>query len=149
MIALIQRVSHASVSVEGREIAATGPGLLVLLGVVRGDTAAEAVRLARKTAAMRIFPDSEGVMNLSVTESGGDILAVSQFTLAASVRRGNRPSYVAAAPGDEALPLYEEFCLQLEMLTGRQVGRGVFGADMKVALTNDGPVTIIADTADF
>lgn len=149
MIALIQRVSHASVSVEGREIAATGPGLLVLLGVVRGDTAAEAIRLARKTAAMRIFPDSEGVMNLSVTESGGDILAVSQFTLAASVRRGNRPSYVAAAPGDEALPLYEEFCLQLEMLTGRQVGRGVFGADMKVALTNDGPVTIIADTADF
>lgn len=149
MIALIQRVSHASVSVEGREVAATGPGLLVLLGVVRGDTAAEAVRLARKTAAMRIFPDSEGVMNLSVTESGGDILAVSQFTLAASVRRGNRPSYVAAAPGEEALPLYEEFCLQLEMLTGRQVGRGVFGADMKVALTNDGPVTIIADTADF
>lgn len=149
MIALIQRVSHASVSVEGREVAATGPGLLVLLGVVRGDTAADAVRLARKTAAMRIFPDSEGVMNLSVTESGGEILAVSQFTLAASVRRGNRPSYVAAAPGEEALPLYEEFCLQLEMLTGRQVGRGVFGADMKVALTNDGPVTIIADTADF
>lgn len=149
MIALIQRVSHASVSVEEREVAATGPGLLVLLGVVRGDTAADAVRLARKTAAMRIFPDSEGVMNLSVTESGGEILAVSQFTLAASVRRGNRPSYVAAAPGEEALPLYEEFCLQLEMLTGRQVGRGVFGADMKVALTNDGPVTIIADTADF
>ncbi len=149
MKALIQRVSHASVSVSGSEVSAIGPGLLVLLGVVRGDTGAEAARLARKIAGMRIFPDSEGVMNVNITDAGGDILAVSQFTLAASLRRGNRPSYALAAPGKEALPLYEDFCLRLEELTGRPVGRGVFGADMQVSLVNDGPVTIIADTADF
>ncbi len=149
MKALIQRVSEASVSVDGQAVSSIGRGLLVLLGVVRADGEAEADRLARKTAAMRIFPDAEGTMNLSCTDAGGYILAVSQFTLAASLRRGNRPSYADAAGREQALPLYEHFCRRLEELTGRPVGRGVFGADMQVSLVNDGPVTIIADTDAF
>ncbi len=149
MKALIQRVSRASVSVGGEEVSAIEKGLLILLGVVEGDTASDAEKLARKIVAMRIFPDSEGVMNINVKEVGGEILAVSQFTLAASLRRGNRPSYAAAAGRETALPLYEYFCGYLETLLEKKTARGVFGADMQVELINDGPVTIIADTESF
>lgn len=149
MKALIQRVGRASVSVGGKEVSSIGKGLLVLLGVVRADAEAEADRLARKIAGMRIFPDGEGVMNVNVKDAEGEILAVSQFTLAASLRRGNRPSYADAAGREQASPLYERFCRSLGEATGRPVGRGVFGADMQVSLVNDGPVTIIADTDDF
>jgi D-tyrosyl-tRNA(Tyr) deacylase len=136
--ALVQRVSRASVDVAGERVAEIGPGLLVLLGVTHGDTAAEAQWLADKVRALRVFPDSEGRMN----ESLGDrrVLCVSQFTLYGDVRRGNRPSYVAAAPPDVAEPLYERFC----ELTGAM--RGVFGAHMEVELVNDGPVTLLLET---
>jgi D-aminoacyl-tRNA deacylase len=136
--ALVQRVSRASVDVAGERVAEIGPGLLVLLGVTHGDTAAEAQWLADKVRALRVFPDSEGRMN----ESLGDrrVLCVSQFTRYGGGRRGNRPSYVAAAPPDVAEPLYERFC----ELTGAM--RGVFGAHMEVELVNDGPVTLLLET---
>lgn len=118
----------------------------MLLGVTRSDGNAQAEFLAAKIAAMRIFPDAQGVMNVSAVDAGAEILCVSQFTLCASLRRGNRPSYIDAAPGAEAYPIYEHFCRSLEKIIGRPVGRGKFGADMKVELINDGPVTIIADT---
>lgn len=119
---------------------------MVLVGVAVGDTAADADWLAAKTAALRIFPDSEGVMNRSIADTGGQLLAVSQFTLTASTRKGNRPSYIRAAGHDVAVPLYGRYCAECARLTGRPVATGVFGADMQVALVNDGPVTIIIDS---
>lgn len=143
---VIQRVSRASVEIEGRLHSSIGRGLLVLVGVEEGDTPADVEWLVGKTAAMRIFPDDNGVMNRSLTDVGGDALAVSQFTLTASTKKGNRPSYIHAAGHDVAVPLYEMFCERLSAVIGREVGRGVFGADMQVSLVNDGPVTIIIDS---
>jgi D-aminoacyl-tRNA deacylase len=138
--ALVQRVSEASVTVDGTEVSRIGPGLLVLLGVRRGDTEAEADRLASKLLALRIFEDADGKMNLNVTAVGGEILCVSQFTLYGDTRKGNRPSFVDAAPPDEAEPLYER------VRDALNAQGGVFGATMAVGLVNDGPVTLIADT---
>jgi D-tyrosyl-tRNA(Tyr) deacylase len=137
--ALVQRVSEASVTVGGREVGRIGPGLLVLLGIRRGDGEAEADRLAAKLLALRIFEDDDGRMNLSVRDAGGEILCVSQFTLYGDTRKGNRPSFVDAAPPDEAEPLYERI---REALNARG---GVFGARMSVALVNDGPVTVLIE----
>ena len=143
---MIQRVTEASVEVDSKEVSAIGKGLLILVGVEAGDTEKDAEWLASKTAGMRIFDDSDGVMNLSLTDVGGESLAVSQFTLTASTKKGNRPSYIRAAGHDLAIPLYELFCNKLSELTGKTVGKGIFGAHMKVKLTNDGPVTIIIDS---
>ena len=143
---VIQRVSEASVTVEGECISSIGRGLLVLVGVENGDTEQDAAWLASKTAALRIFDDEEGVMNRSVVDVDGGLLAVSQFTLTASTRKGNRPSYIRAAGHGLAVPLYERFCQLLSEAAGRPVQRGIFGADMKVRLLNDGPVTIIIDS---
>ena len=142
----IQRVTRASVTVGDETVSSIGKGLTVLVGVERGDTTADVDWLAEKTVGLRIFNDEEGVMNRSIVEVNGEALAVSQFTLTASTRKGNRPSYFRAAPGEESQPLYEAYCRRLESLLGRSVGRGVFGADMKVELVNDGPVTIIIDS---
>ena len=143
---VIQRVSEASVTVEGECISSIGRGLLVLVGVENGDTEQDAAWLAAKTAALRIFDDEEGVMNRSVIDVDGGLLAVSQFTLTASTRKGNRPSYIRAAGHGLAVPLYERYCQLLSEAAGRPVQRGIFGADMKVRLLNDGPVTIIIDS---
>lgn len=143
---VIQRVSRASVTIAGEVKSSIGRGLMVLVGVQHGDTLDDARWLAAKTVAMRIFDDSEGVMNLSVADSGGEVLAVSQFTLTASTKKGNRPSYIRAAGHDVAVPLYEAYCDLVEGHLGRPTARGVFGADMKVELVNDGPVTIIIDS---
>jgi D-tyrosyl-tRNA(Tyr) deacylase len=137
--ALVQRVSDASVTVEGEEVARIGPGLLVLLGIRRGDTEAEADKLAAKLLALRIFEDDAGKMNVSVRDAGGEIICVSQFTLYGDTRKGNRPSFVDAAPPDEAEPLYE----RVRDALGAQ--GGAFGARMAVALTNDGPVTVLVE----
>ncbi len=139
MRALVQRVSEAAVSVEGEEVARIGPGLLVLLGVRRGDGPDEADRVARKLLALRVFEDEDGKLNRSVGESGGEILCVSQFTLYGDVRKGNRPSFVDAAPPEEAEPLYER------VRSALGAGGGVFGAHMAVALVNDGPVTLLVE----
>src|SRR4051812_25439596 len=139
MRALVQRVSHASVTVDGERVAQVGAGMLVLLGVKRGDTEEDADRLARKLRALRIFEDDDGRMNRSVEEAHGEILCVSQFTLYGDVRKGNRPSFVDAAPPDEAEPLYERVRAALNAQGGR------FGARMKVELTNDGPVTLLIE----
>lgn len=136
----------ASVNIDGKEISSIGRGLLILLGVIEGDTRKDMEWLAKKCANMRIFNDDEGVMNRSVIDIDGEVLVVSQFTLAASVKKGNRPSYIEAASHDLAVPLYEAFCEEIERLTCKSVGRGIFGADMKVSLVNDGPVTIMADS---
>ena len=143
---VIQRCLEASVTIDGKFVSSIGKGLLVLVGVEQGDTEADVDWLVGKTAGMRIFDDENGVMNLSVKDIGGDILAVSQFTLTASTKKGNRPSYIRAAGHDLAIPLYESYCAKLSAAIGKPVGRGVFGADMKVALVNDGPVTIIIDS---
>ena len=140
MRALVQRVSEASVTADGTEISRIGPGLLVLLGVRRGDTEAEADRTAAKLLALRIFEDADGKMNLSLGDAGGEILCVSQFTLYGDTRKGNRPSFIDAAPPEEAEPLYE----RVREALGAQ--GGVFGARMAVALTNDGPVTLLLET---
>ena len=147
MRTVIQRVSEASVRVpaEGYE-SSIGKGLLVLAAFIDEDTEDDLEWTAKKIAAMRIFDDAEGVMNLSVKDIGGDILAVSQFTLYASTHKGNRPSYIKAAKPDVAIPLYERFLSKLEDALGKEVGKGIFGADMKVSLVNDGPVTIIVDS---
>ena len=140
MRALVQRVGEAAVSVEGREVARIGPGLLVLLGVRRGDTGAQADRMARKLLALRVFEDEDGRMNRSVADAGGELLCVSQFTLYADTAKGNRPSFVDAAPPADAEPLYEQ--------VRRALGApgGVFGARMAVSLVNDGPVTLLIET---
>lgn len=143
---VIQRVRHASVTVDNQAVSAIGQGLLVLVGVENGDTPADAEWLAAKTVALRIFDDADGVMNRSVLDIGGEVLAVSQFTLTASTRKGNRPSYIRAARGEEANTLYEAYCQLVADRIGRPVGRGIFGADMQVSLLNDGPVTIIIDS---
>ena len=143
---VIQRVSRASVSIGGEIHSAIGPGLMVLVGIADGDTEEDVRWLAAKTAAMRIFPDGNGVMNRSVLDTGGDILAVSQFTLNASTRKGNRPNYIRAAGHDLAIPLYELYCKLTSEAIGKNVATGVFGADMQVELINDGPVTIIIDS---
>ena len=145
MRALLQRVSHAAVSVDGREIAAIDHGLLVLLGVFRDDDERLATRLAERTLAARIFADSHRPMNRSVLDVGGGVLAVSQFTLAADTGRGNRPSFGHAAPPDVARPLYESYVAALRAGC-EQVETGAFGAEMRVALVNDGPVTILLET---
>lgn len=144
----MQRVQHASVAIDGAVRSEIGKGLLILVGFEDSDTDKEIVRMAKKIVNMRIFDDDKGVMNRSVLEIGGEILIVSQFTLYASTKKGNRPSYIRAAKPDIAIPLYESFCKEVEMQLGRDVKTGVFGADMKVYLLNDGPVTIIVDTKD-
>jgi D-tyrosyl-tRNA(Tyr) deacylase len=146
MRAVIQRVLEASVTVDGKVISSTGAGLLVLLGVEEGDTREDVEWLCGKVARMRIFSDAEGKMNLSVAETGGGVIVVSQFTLHASTKKGNRPSFLKSAAPAVSEPLYEGFCEALEGELGKPVGRGIFGADMKVALVNDGPVTILIDT---
>ena len=148
MRTVIQRVQHASVAIDGAVRSEIGKGLLILVGFEDSDTDKEIVRMAKKIVNMRIFDDDKGVMNRSVLEIGGEILIVSQFTLYASTKKGNRPSYIRAAKPDIAIPLYESFCKEVEMQLGREVKTGVFGADMKVHLLNDGPVTIIVDTKD-
>lgn len=146
MRAVIQRVLEASVEIDGRTVSRIGGGLLVLLGVEDGDTLEDVSWLGAKVARLRIFADPEGKMNQSVTEAGGEIIVVSQFTLHASTKKGNRPSFLKSAAPAVSEPLYEQFCAALERETGRPVGRGIFGADMKVALVNDGPVTILIDS---
>ena len=143
---VIQRVKEASVSIDGEKVSAIGKGLLVLVGVETGDTEDDVKWLVGKTAGLRIFDDENGVMNRSIQDIDGEALAVSQFTLTASTRRGNRPSYIRAAGHELAVPLYEKYCDSLAEALSKPVGRGVFGADMKVALVNDGPVTIIIDS---
>ena len=143
---VIQRVSHASVTVDGDMVSQIGHGLMVLVGVEKDDSPEDADWLAAKTVALRIFEDEQGVMNRSVLDIGGSVMAVSQFTLTASTRKGNRPSYIRAAGHDLAIPLYERYVAEVERLTGRPAARGIFGADMKVELLNDGPVTIIIDS---
>jgi D-aminoacyl-tRNA deacylase len=146
MRAVIQRVAHASVQVGDRTVAQIGRGLLVFLGVEHEDSRPDILWLAGKIARLRIFPDEQGAMNRSVQENDGGLLVVSQFTLFASTRKGNRPSFLSAAPPDQANRLYEEFCEQLQLDSGRKVQRGVFGAHMMIELLNDGPVTLWIDT---
>ena len=146
MRAILQRVSSASVAIAGETVAAIGPGLLVLLGIEDGDGPEDIAWLAPKIARMRIFPDEAGLMNLALTDTGGDVIVVSQFTLHASTKKGNRPSFIRAARPEISEPLYQAFCRALEQELAKPVGRGRFGADMQVALINDGPVTIVIDT---
>ena len=147
MRTVIQRVTEASVAVPAEDyVSSIGQGLLVLAAFIDEDTDEDLSWTARKIAAMRIFDDADSVMNLSVKDVDGDILAVSQFTLYASTVKGNRPSYIKAAKPDVAVPLYEKFIAMLEQELGKPIGRGIFGADMKVSLLNDGPVTIIVDS---
>ena len=146
MKAVIQRVSKSSVTIEGKTVASIGIGLLILLGIVDEDTQEDIKWLSNKVSNLRIFGDDNGVMNKSVIDIIGDAIVVSQFTLHASTKKGNRPSYIKAAKPDIAIPLYESFVRQLELDMGKKVQTGAFGADMKVELLNDGPVTIIIDT---
>jgi D-tyrosyl-tRNA(Tyr) deacylase len=146
MRALIQRVSQASVAIEGAAAASIDRGFLVLLGIEESDTAEDGEWLAGKIAKLRVFPDHEGKMNADLAEVSGRVLVVSQFTLHANTKKGNRPSFIRAARPETAIPLYDRFLSQLEAIIGAPVERGVFGADMKVALVNDGPVTIWIDT---
>ena len=143
---VIQRVRSASVTIEGKQHAAIGPGLLILLGIEEADTTDDVAWLTKKAAALRIFDDENGVMNRSVCDVGGQVMVVSQFTLMASYRKGNRPSYIRAAGHATAIPLYEAFCSAMSTAIGRPVATGRFGADMKVELLNDGPVTICMDS---
>lgn len=146
MIAVIQRVSESSVKIEGKINGKIGKGLMILLGIEEADREEDIEWLSKKIVNLRIFPDENGVMNKSILESGGDILLISQFTLHASTKKGNRPSYIKAAKPDIAIPLYERFIEALESEMGKSIQTGEFGADMKVALVNDGPVTIIIDS---
>jgi D-tyrosyl-tRNA(Tyr) deacylase len=146
MRAVIQRVSHASVTIEGVVRCAIGNGLLVLVGIEDADTSEDLEWLCGKLVNLRIFNDSDGVMNVSVKDAGGEILLVSQFTLHASTKKGNRPSYIRASKPDIAIPLYEQTIKALTSHLGKPIGTGEFGADMKVELLNDGPVTILIDT---
>ena len=146
MRAVIQRVTHASVTIDGKVKSAIGHGFLILLGVCGEDTTEDVEWLVKKIAALRVFNDDEGVMNRSLMDVGGQCLVVSQFTLFASYKKGNRPSWFKAATHDISVPLYEAFCERLSEAIGAPVGTGEFGADMKVELLNDGPVTICMDT---
>ena len=143
---VIQRVSEASVTIEGKKKSQIEQGLLILIGIGEDDTSEDIDWLVKKVLNMRIFDDENGVMNLSVNDVNGDIIVVSQFTLMASCKKGNRPSYIKAAKPEISIPLYEEFCSKMSGALGKEVGTGTFGADMKVALINDGPVTICIDT---
>ena len=146
MRAVIQRVSKASVTIDNKIYSRVDTGLLVLIGIEDADTAEDIEWLSGKIVNLRIFNDDNGVMNISVKEANGDILVVSQFTLHASTKKGNRPSYIKASKPEFAVPTYEKFVKQLSDDLGKKVGTGIFGADMKVELLNDGPVTIIIDT---
>ena len=146
MRVVIQRVAEASVTIGGEKVSAIGQGMMVLCGFEEADGPEDLDWTSRKIAALRIFDDEQGVMNRSVVDVGGDILLVSQFTLMASTKKGNRPSYIAAARPETAIPLYERFKAALAALIGRPVPSGVFGAEMQVALVNDGPVTICIDS---
>jgi len=148
MRAVIQRVSRASVGINDKIKSQIGTGLLVLAGIEESDSEIDVEWLCNKIVQLRIFNDSNNVMNLSVIEAGGDILAISQFTLHAKTRKGNRPSYIRAAPPDKAIPLYNMFVSRLTQLMGRETATGEFGAMMQVELVNDGPVTIIIDTKE-
>ena len=143
---VIQRVNHASVTIEGHCKSSIGKGMLILVGIEESDGQEDIDWLCKKIVNLRIFDDENGVMNKSILEAEGNILVVSQFTLFASYKKGNRPSYIRAARPETAIPLYEYFCNELSIALGREVGTGEFGADMKVELLNDGPVTIIMDT---
>ena len=149
MKAVIQRVSKASVTIDNDKVAAIGSGVLVLLGIVNEDTQDDINWLTRKIVNLRIFEDDQGVMNRSLLDVDGDVIVVSQFTLHASTKKGNRPSYIKAAKPDVAIPLYETFLKQLESDVGKKIQTGQFGADMKVELLNDGPVTIIIDSKNI
>ncbi len=146
MRVVLQRVSEASVSVNQEQVSKIDAGFLVLLGIEERDTAEDVAWLVGKITKMRVFSDSDGKMNQSLAEQDGDALVVSQFTLHASTKKGNRPSFIKAARPDQAIPLYEAFCEQMSEEIGKKVGRGIFGADMKIALVNDGPVTITLDS---
>ena len=146
MIAVIQRVTHASVTIDGNIKSEINKGLLILVGIEEADNQEDIDWLATKIVNLRIFNDAEGTMNVSVKDDGGDILVVSQFTLHASTKKGNRPSYIRAAKPEIAISLYEKFINALQTEVGKLIQTGVFGADMKVSLVNDGPVTILIDT---
>jgi D-aminoacyl-tRNA deacylase len=148
MIAVLQRVTEASCTVEGTITGAIGPGLLVLLGIEEADSVEDIDWLSKKIVNLRIFNDAQGVMNRSLLEEGGELLLISQFTLHASTKKGNRPSYIKAAKPPVAIPLYEATKVRLEQELGKTVQAGIFGADMKIRLLNDGPVTIIIDSKD-
>lgn len=143
---VIQRVSHASVTIEGRVKSEIQKGYLILLGICEDDSAEDIDWLVRKVIGLRVFDDENGVMNRSIMDIDGEILVISQFTLFASYKKGNRPSWLRAAKHDISIPLYNEFCTKLSAALGKEVGTGEFGADMKVELINDGPVTICMDT---
>lgn len=143
---LIQRVKKASVTIEGKLISLINNGLLLFIGITEDDTQEDIQWLTKKVANIRLFDDENGVMNLSVMDIDGEILAVSQFTLMASTKKGNRPSYIKAAKPEISVPLYEQFCTEMELAVKKPIKRGVFGADMKVELLNDGPVTIFIDS---
>jgi D-aminoacyl-tRNA deacylase len=146
MIAVIQRVSEASVKIEGQIKGEIGVGFMVLLGITHTDTQGDVEWLAKKIVGMRVFSDDEGKMNLDLEAVDGNILLISQFTLHANTKKGNRPSFIEAARPEIAIPLYEKMILQLENLLGKNIQTGEFGADMKVSLVNDGPVTIVIDS---
>lgn len=146
MRAVVQRVKHASVMISGSVYAVIGPGLLILLGIEDADGQEDIQWLSNKLINLRIFNDKEGVMNLSLPETGGDLLLISQFTLLAATKKGNRPSYIRASKPEIAVPLYEAMIHQLEKDLGKKIQTGIFGADMQVELINDGPVTILIDT---
>lgn len=146
MIVVIQRVSESSVKIDGNVKAQIGQGLMILLGIEEADNQEDIDWLSKKIVNLRIFPDENGVMNRSVLEVGGEILLISQFTLHASTKKGNRPSYIKAAKPDISIPLYEKMIAALETELGKSIGTGEFGADMKVSLINDGPVTIVMDS---
>ena len=143
---VIQRVQRASVTVNGSTVSSIGNGLLLLLGVEQSDTGEDIQWLCRKVLGLRIFDDDEGIMNRSIMDVGGDIIVVSQFTLMASYKKGNRPSWIRAAGHEHAIPMYELFVTELQQCLGKPVGTGIFGAEMQVELVNDGPVTICMDT---
>ena len=146
MRVVVQRVTEASVTIDGETISAINEGLLLLIGITHSDSENEIDRITRKIVTLRIFDDEKGVMNRSVQDIGGSILAVSQFTLYGNCKKGNRPSYIDAAPGAVSEPLYDAFCDRLEQLLPGKIQRGKFGADMKVQLLNNGPVTILLDS---
>jgi len=145
---VIQRVSRASVTINGKIRSAIGQGLLILVGIEQSDNESDSEWLCNKIVQLRVFDDINGVMNLSLPEINGEILAVSQFTLHAKTKKGNRPSYIRAAPPEVAIPLYNNFITKLSRLLGKEIGTGEFGAMMQIDLTNDGPITIIIDTKE-
>lgn len=146
MRTVIQRVQHCSVTIDGQLKSNIGNGMLVLVGIEDRDTQEDIEWLCKKIANLRIFDDENGVMNRSVIETGGEVMVVSHFTLHASTKKGNRPSYIHASKPDFAIPMYESFCAEMELQIGKNVATGVFGADMKIELLNDGPVTILIDS---